>query len=816
MQVIAFDEIKTKESESMMKKRFILIFTVLILVLGTVSFADNEQVTAILSKNISIVYNNEMREFYDVTGMKVYPILHEGTTYLPVRAVSSMFGMNVEWDGENNKIYLSSGNYDPETCKTVDVFISGEDTNVSPILNKSISIEYKEKVQTFTDVNGNVVYPLTYEGTTYLPVRALSNMYGAEIEWNGTNSRITINRNNEISEITNVTIKVINDVLCAVITTKAPLYDYKYFSLTEPNRLVIDLQNSKFGISTAQQDINYSVLQNVKFGSHENNVSRIVLSVEKIDEYSVTQSDDRLTTYFALKEKFKIPDSNLQEKDYTLVASIGNTIYLPDIEQDDNKPSGDIEKGDVVSGDSDNEDVNSGDTSSGDADNENVNSGDISSGDVDNEDNKTLTPEQIAKLAKVTSIVYSPTNDTTKIKVSGNIDFETFFLENPYKYVVDIKGAILSVDGPTEIVPRNKNITMIRFAQNKEDVVRVVFELAEKTETKIKPYSDYLQVTFQEVQEKNVVYEAFDDYATLILKNVKKNVFSVSESTRYNRLTLSFSSSKFKTEAESIEPSDKFVEGIQVKSSKIVINCADEVTYNIKQVDNDVVVTMSSNKKIEDKKFVILLDAGHGGKDPGACYGSTEAERHLAENQEKTYTLAIMLKIKKLLESVDGVEVRTSRTTDVFIDRQGRIDYVLNNEDADMLVSVHINSAATKAYSGTMVLYYNKPGESEDYGITSKELATLVKNNIVKDTGLIDKGVVNRKDIWILEQNAAGQISESAGENRPVTNLPAILCELCFISNDNDHAKLMDEKFQDSAANAIYKGILEAKEQMEK
>ena len=135
MQVIAFDEIKTKESESMMKKRFILIFTILILVLGTVSFADNEQVTAILSKNISIVYNNEMREFYDVTGMKVYPILHEGTTYLPVRAVSSMFGMNVEWDGENNKIYLSSGNYDPETCKTVDVFISGEDTNVSPILN---------------------------------------------------------------------------------------------------------------------------------------------------------------------------------------------------------------------------------------------------------------------------------------------------------------------------------------------------------------------------------------------------------------------------------------------------------------------------------------------------------------------------------------------------------------------------------------------------------------------------------------------------------------------------------------------------------
>lgn len=769
-----------------MKKKFILIFTILLLVLCTASFANNEQVTAILSKRISIVYNDEMREFFDVTGTKVYPILYEGTTYLPVRAVSSMFGMNVEWDGENNKIYLTSGKYDSDTCRTATVFISGEDTEVTPELNKSISIEYKEKSQTFTDVNGKIVYPLSYQGTTYLPVRALSNMYGAEIEWDGTNNRITINRKNEIAEITNVTIKVINDVLCAVVTTKTPIYDYKYFSLSEPNRLVLDLQNSKFGISTSQQDINYSVLQNVKFGSHDNDISRIVLSVEKIDEYSVTQSKDRLTTYFALKKDFEIPDNNFQEKDYTLVASIGNTIYLPNVDKDENKASGDVE------------------------------SGDTDKKDTENKDDSSLTPEEIAKLSKVASVVYSPTNNTTKIKIDGDIEFETFLLENPYKYVVDIKGAILDVEGPTEIEPKNKNVTKIRFAQNKEDVVRIVFELKENSETKIKKYSDYLQVTFQDIQEKNVVYEAFDKYATLTLKNVKKNVFSASESSRYNRLTLSFSSSKFKTTSEDMEISDKFIESIQVKSSKIVINYLDEIIYDIKQVENDVVVTMSYNKSDENKKFVILLDAGHGGKDPGACYGNTEAEKYLPENQEKTYTLAIMLKIKELLENEDDIEIRTSRTTDVYIDRQGRIDYILNNDDADMLVSVHINSAATKAYSGTMVLYYNKAGEEEDYGITSKDIATLVKNNIVKETGLTDKGIVSRKDLWILEQNAVGQISEVAGENRPVTNLPAILCELCFISNDGDHAKLMDEDFQNSAANAIYKGILEAKEQMGK
>lgn len=769
-----------------MREKIFLMLTLLMVIFCANVYAEDEQISATLSKEISIVYNNEIKEFYDVNGTKVYPILYQGTTYLPVRAVSSMFSIDVKWDGENNKIYLSTGKSDPVTCKTIDIFVSGKNETVLPNINKTISIEYKEKVQSFADVNGKTVYPLSYQGTTYLPVRAISNMYGATIDWDGENQKITIERKNEIAEISNVTIKVIDGVLCATITTKSPLYDYKYYSLTEPNRLVIDLQNSKFGISTEQQTINYSVLQKVRFGSHENNLSKIVLDVDKIDEYSVSQSKDRLTTYFALTSNFVIPDDSTQEKDYTLVASIGNTIYIPEIKDNDSKNEND-------------------DNKSGDNDNENT-----------KDDDKTLTPEQIAKLAKVTSVVYSPTNEVTKIKIDGNYEFEEVKLNDSKKFAIDIKGARLETDGPTEIEPKNNNIVKIRFAQNKDDVVRIVFDLNEKANANVKERSDYLQVYFDEIKVKNVVYEAFDKYATLTLKNVKKSVFSSTESTRYNRLTLSFSSSRFKTESESIESDDKFVKDIEVKASKIVINFAGETIYDMKQVGNDVVITISYDKNNEKKKFVILLDAGHGGKDPGACYGSTEAERHLPENQEKTYTLTVMLKIKELLEDEDDIEIRTSRTTDVFIDRQGRIDYVLNNEDADMLVSIHINSAATKAYSGTMVLYYNKPGEQKDYGITSKELASLIKNNIVEDTGLIDKGVVNRKDIWILEQNSAGQISEAAGEERPVTNLPAVLCELCFISNDNDHERLMDEDFQDAAANAIYKGILEAKEQMGK
>lgn len=769
-----------------MREKIFLMLTLLMVFFCANVYAENEQISATLSKEISIVYNNEIKEFYDVNGTKVYPILYQGTTYLPVRAVSSMFSIDVKWDGENNKIYLSTGKSDPVTCKTIDIFVSGKNETVLPNINKTISIEYKEKVQSFADVNGKTVYPLSYQGTTYLPVRAISNMYGATIDWDGENQKITIERKNEIAEISNVTIKVIDGVLCAEITTKSPLYDYKYYSLNEPNRLVIDLQNSKFGISTSQQTINYSVLQKVRFGSHENNLSKIVLDVDKIDEYSVAQSKDRLTTYFALTSNFVIPDDSTQEKDYTLVASIGNTIYIPEIKDNDTKNEND-------------------DNKSGDNDNENI-----------KDDDKTLTPEQIAKLAKVTSVVYSPTNEVTKIKIDGNYEFETVKLDDPKKFAIDIKGARLEVDGPTEIEPKNNNIVKIRFAQNKEDVVRIVFDLNENANANVKERSDYLQVYFDEIKVKNVVYEAFDKYATLTLKNVKKSVFSSTESTRYNRLTLSFSSSRFKTESESIESNDKFVKDIEVKASKVVINFAGETIYDMKQVGNDVVITISYDKNNEKKKFVILLDAGHGGTDPGACRGKTEAEKHLPENQEKTYTLAVMLKLKELLEDEDDIEIRTSRTTDVFIDRQGRLDYILDNEDADLLVSIHINSNKEEKYQGTMVLYHNKPNEKEDYGITSKELASFIKNNIVNDTRLKDLGIVDRVDLWILEQNDKGKVDEHTGEKRPVTNLPAVICELCLISNDADYAKLVTEDFQDAAANAIYKGILEAKEQMGK
>ena len=834
-------------------KKYISFLLILILCLcaSSVSLATDENAQAILNRKVSIVYNNELKEFSDVNGVKVYPLTYQGTTYLPIRAIASLFSIPVEWNGAERMVLLGQGSVSSSTVKTIQNFVSGDNEEITLLLSKSIKIKYNDVLQTFTDVNGTEVFPLLYNDTTYLPVRAISNMYGASVEWDGVNQRITLIKEDKIAKITDVIIKVVGGNLFAEIKTSAAIDSFKNYILAEGTvkaepylnmreamdtssevltkipdktdisitnvlrdpagyiwyqtsyeglngyvsasyitvnsaRMVLDLDESVFSMSTATQDINYDIIKSIRFGVQENDTNRIVLDLKKLPEYTITQSADKLTTYMALTGDFKIPEETV--KDYVLVASIGNQIFIPEIE----KPSGDV----IETPD---------DTSKNEVENK-----------PQENEKQELTEEQIKKMAKVTSVTYSSTTDKIKVNISGRYDFEKFMLENPTRLVVDISNALLQTDGIEEITPKNSSIKEIRFAQNEIDKVRVVVELNNAVDYTIKEKTAGLEITIEEPEYRNIEYKEYDDYAELILKDVKKKVFDTTETSRTNKYTITYSSSKFDSGKADLEIDDEFIETITIRTNKITLKATGKMSYTMKQVGDDVVVTISEktdNKNNSEGKFVVLLDAGHGGKDPGACHngGKTVAE------QEKTYTLAVMLKIKELLEDEEDIEIRTSRTTDVYIDREGRIEYVLDNEDdADLLVSVHINSHSNSIYNGTLVLYYNKAGEKEDYGITSKELATLVKNNIVEATGLVDKGVVSRKDIWILEQNDSGNISSITGEDRPVTNLPSILCELCFISNEEDFAKLQTEEFQDAAAEAIYEGILEAKEQMGK
>ncbi len=156
--------------------------------------SESQSITAILNKDIMIKYNNTIQKFKDASNNEVFPISYNGTTYLPVRAISSLLGIKVEWEASSNSILLAEGGTYGEFLEENNNFTKRGTNEINVVLNKTIKTYYNDLYQVFKDVNGNIVYPLSYGGTTYLPVRALSKLFNLNIEWQLQENTVAIEK----------------------------------------------------------------------------------------------------------------------------------------------------------------------------------------------------------------------------------------------------------------------------------------------------------------------------------------------------------------------------------------------------------------------------------------------------------------------------------------------------------------------------------------------------------------------------------------------------------------------------------------------
>ena len=180
-------------------RRFVSFLLALVMICGLMVNAgaaeSQEEISAYLSYDITVTYNGEAQTMTDAAGNPVYPVSYNGTTYLPVRAVSNMLGVTVEWDGAAQAVILS----DSTDGRTVagnggeKSTASGQE-EIKAYLAPGITVKYNGEVQTMTDAAGNTVYPVSYNGTTYLPVRAVSNMLGVAVDWDGETQTVLLSK----------------------------------------------------------------------------------------------------------------------------------------------------------------------------------------------------------------------------------------------------------------------------------------------------------------------------------------------------------------------------------------------------------------------------------------------------------------------------------------------------------------------------------------------------------------------------------------------------------------------------------------------
>lgn len=182
------------------------------------------------------------------------------------------------------------------------------------------------------------------------------------------------------------------------------------------------------------------------------------------------------------------------------------------------------------------------------------------------------------------------------------------------------------------------------------------------------------------------------------------------------------------------------------------------------------------------KGKTVVIDAGHGGYDPGAI-GVTGL-------QEKDFNLETALLLGKKLTDM-GANVILTREADSFVSLDRRAT-VANEAYADIFVSIHANSSVNASVNGTCTYYYapsSDPALSAQYE-QRKGLAGAVQAKLGEMLGTRDMGIL-QANFAVLRQ----------------TKMPAILVETAFLSNTEDEALLKDSGFRDKVAQAIAEGV---------
>ena len=195
---------------------------------------------------------------------------------------------------------------------------------------------------------------------------------------------------------------------------------------------------------------------------------------------------------------------------------------------------------------------------------------------------------------------------------------------------------------------------------------------------------------------------------------------------------------------------------------------------------NETVMTSTISMPLPKK--IILIDAGHGGSDPGKVSGGT---------QEKTINLAIAQKLQAYLEQADAMTFMT-RVDDSDLANTKKSDMysrklTADTSSADIFVSIHQNSYPNNSASGAQVFYFNS---SEN----SKRLAQCIQNEL--------RSFINNNNKREVSQNSSYYILKN-------TSMPAVIVECGFLTNPDEKNKLLDADYQDRIAWAVYMGIVD-------
>ena len=195
-------------------------------------------------------------------------------------------------------------------------------------------------------------------------------------------------------------------------------------------------------------------------------------------------------------------------------------------------------------------------------------------------------------------------------------------------------------------------------------------------------------------------------------------------------------------------------------------------TKNSAKVQDDSKTETADAPKKPPIKNKVVIDPGHGGSDYGAIREGIN---------EKDITLDLSQRVASILKS-KGYKVALTRADDTYLGLQERCDFT-EEENPEIFVSIHVNSAVATEPSGLETHYYHE---------NSIVLAETIQKHLVKEIDSKDRGVLKSK-FYVINH----------------TDVPAVLVETGFLSNAEERAEIITEKRKQATAKAISDGIME-------
>jgi|GEM_PF-4399450 len=271
---------------------------------------------------------------------------------------------------------------------------------------------------------------------------------------------------------------------------------------------------------------------------------------------------------------------------------------------------------------------------------------------------------------------------------------------------------------------------------------------------------------------------------TRIVFNLKDGaVFAVSLSSDRKTITVSFSRNTITDLAYTTNGTGNTVVLTSINAPVMPENANNIYTPVMPENANNTYIPVMPEEKHQK---IVIIDPGHGGNDPGTNgYGLVE----------KNLNLDIANRLMALIEQDGRIKAYATRTTDINPGREERAEFA--NNMGDLFVSIHTNyneirkGVANPVPNGTEVYYFPHDNDAA-VGFTSRQAADIIHRNLINGLGSYDRKV-RTNDYTVLTN----------------TRIPAVLCEIGFLSNESDAMKLGSEAYRQQVAVSLYKGILE-------